>query len=29
MPTLYVIGSVVSVALLLYLMVAMLKPEMF
>jgi len=29
MPTLYVIGGIVSVALLVYLFVALLKPEAF
>ena len=29
MPALYVIGSVISVVILLYLFVAMLKPEWF
>ena len=29
MPILYIVGSVISVALLAYLFVALLKPEMF
>ncbi len=29
MPVLYVVGALVSVALLIYLLVAMLKPESF